>query len=113
MAFASLTKQPVSLQLAEKVLVRVSEKSEMPVDFDGIVKCLNKYYRYSLSDLRSKSRNKELSFVRQVAMFLMKKATNKSLRDIGDYLGGRDHSTVMHAITKIEEYAKVRPDFQE
>lgn len=105
-AFASLTKQPVTLELARKVLLRTSYQeftAKRIVDFATITKHIGKQYGYTLSDLQSKNRNKELAFVRQIAMFLMKKLTDKSLRDIGIYLGGRDHSTVMHAIDKIEK----------
>ncbi|MCX5922054.1 MAG: chromosomal replication initiator protein DnaA [Candidatus Dependentiae bacterium] len=105
MAFASLTKQPVTLELANRVLNKsLPEDYKKPMlDFNGIVKRLNAYYPYSLADLQAKGRNKELAFVRQIAMFFMKKLTDKSLRDIGIYLGGRDHSTVMHAIDKVEK----------
>ncbi len=111
MAFASLTKQPVCLDLAKKVLMRLPQAHSIAVDFDRVVKCVGKYYSYNLHDLRSKSRNKDLSFARQIAMFLMKKVTDKSLRDIGEFLGGRDHSTVMHAISKVETEAATRTDF--
>jgi chromosomal replication initiator protein len=114
MAFASLTNQPVSVDLAKKVLIRTIESSQpLSTDFDRVIRCVSKHYSYNLSELRSKSRNKDLSFVRQVAMFLMKKVTDKSLRDIGDFLGGRDHSTVMHAINKIEQQATIGGDLQE
>ena len=113
MAFASLTKQPISLDLARRVLVRLHESVQRVDinDFDRIVQCVRKHYSYELSELKSKARSKELSFVRQVTMFLMKKVTNKSLRDIGDFLGGRDHSTVMHAISKVELYAQTDIEF--
>ena len=112
MAFASLTKQSVTLELAKKVLGRLEEHRMQPRDgFDAIVACIDKYYHINLSDLRAKSRNKDIVFARQVAMYLMKKITNKSLRDIGDFLGGRDHSTVMHAIGKVEHNAENRADF--
>lgn len=110
-AFASLTKQPISLQLAKRVLVRVPEERVIHNDFDAVIQCINKYYSYKIDDLRSKSRSKEISLARQVAMFLMKKVTNKSLRDIGEFLGGRDHSTVMHAISRVEEYAQTHAEF--
>jgi chromosomal replication initiator protein len=113
LAFATLTKQAVTLDLAKRVLVREPEEKQMHTDFDTIMACVARYYSYTLDDLRSKSRNKDLSFARQVAMFLMKKATNKSLRDIGDFLGGRDHSTVMHAISKVEAHAQEHGEFQE
>ena len=112
MAFASLTKQPITLELAQKVLIRSQEISNTPVGFERIVKCVGKYYPYDLSALRSKNRSKELSFARQVAMFLMKKITDKSLRDIGIFLGGRDHSTVMHALDKVQSHAQENTEFQ-
>lgn len=111
MAFSSLTNQPLTLELAKRVLIRPNETKQGSVDFAGIIKCLGNYYPYKLDDLRSKHRSKELSLVRQVAMFLMKKMTDKSLRDIGQFLGGRDHSTVMHALAKVEEQCKTDDDF--
>jgi chromosomal replication initiator protein len=112
MAFAALTKQPITLELAKRVLARfVDAAINTNGDFGAVIKSVNKHYRYTLDDLRSKNRNQELTFARQVAMFLMKKVTNKSLRDIGDYLGGRDHSTVMHAIAKIEQHMQDNGDF--
>lgn len=104
MAFASLTRQQVNLELAQKVLVgTVTSTNARSVGFDHVIQSIQKYYSYTLSDLCSKARNKDVSFVRQVAMFLMKRTTDKSLRDIGEFLGNRDHSTVMYAVEKIEE----------
>ncbi len=112
MAFASLTKQEITVELAQKVLVRTQEVSRASVGFERIVKIVTKHYQYDLNALRSKNRSKELSFVRQVTMFLMKKITDKSLRDIGVFLGGRDHSTVMHALDKVQSYAQENNEFQ-
>jgi chromosomal replication initiator protein len=109
-AFASLTKQPVTIDLAKKILGRVPEQ-RVNTDFDSVLKCVKTYYSYSIEDLCSKNRSREITLARQVSMYLMKKLTNKSLRDIGEFLGGRDHSTVMHAINKIEQYADERVDF--
>lgn len=102
LAFSALTNQVISLDLAQKVLVRTSDVNKKTVECDQVIKIFYKYYPFKLEELRSKNRNKDLSFARQMAMFLMKKVTEKSLRDIGLFLGGRDHSTVMHAINKIE-----------
>jgi len=105
-AFASLTNQPLSLELAKRVLHKTEKiKKDTVVDFQNIVKCVYRYYNFDIKDLRSKKRNKNLSLARQVTMFLMKKITNRSLRDIGVFLGGRDHSTVVHALDKIEHFA--------
>ncbi len=103
MAFATLTKQNITLELAKKVLLRVQyTAARRAIDFDKIIQYLEKQYPYSRQELCSKNRNKELSEMRHIAMFLMKKLTEKSLRDIGSFLGGRDHSTVVHGLQKIE-----------
>lgn len=104
MAFASLTKQPISLDIAQRVLYRAHQapQEKKLIDFSGIIKTIEKHYPFSLDELRAKDRSKELAQARHLTMFLMKKLTNKSLRDIGTFLGGRDHSTVMHGLQKIE-----------
>lgn len=113
MAFASLTRQHVSLDLAKKVLVRTApERQSQSVGFEQVIKSIEKYYSYTLQDLCSKGRNKDLSFARQVAMFLMKKVTDKSLRDIGEFLGNRDHSTVLYALEKVETRSKKDAEFK-
>lgn len=113
MAFASLTKKEINLELAKKVILRATAAPKQAVNFNYILKCIHKHYPYSIEDLCSKGRSKDLAFARHVAMFLMKKLTNKSLRDIGAFLGGRDHSTVMHALSKVESYLESHPDFKD
>jgi chromosomal replication initiator protein len=104
MAFASLTKQSITLDIAKKVLFRVTSLTpRLPIDFDRIVHIVEKQYPYTLQEICSKNRNKDIAQVRHLVMYLMKKLTNKSLRDIGGFLGNRDHSTVMHALQKIEQ----------
>lgn len=112
MAFASLTKQPVTMELARKVLLRTQETQARAVDFDSVITAIKRHYGIEYSALQSKARNQELAFARQIAMYLLKKMTDKSLRDIGDYLGGRDHSTVMHAVNKVEELMSMDQDLQ-
>jgi chromosomal replication initiator protein len=112
-AFASLTCQPLTIDLAKKVLQRTEVKREKkPIDFQNIIKYIHKKYNFDLGDLKSKKRNKKLSFVRQITMFLMKRMTGCSLRDIGAFLGGRDHSTVVHAMDRIGNYLAENPDFK-
>jgi len=112
-AFASLTKQSLSTDLAKKVLSHTQETKSYQVEFHDVVKCVNNHYNFNINDLRSKKRNKNLSIARQVAMFLMKKMTQHSLRDIGLFLGGRDHSTVVHALEKIEDKMISNPNFSD
>lgn len=112
-AFAALTNQPITIDLAKKLLLRSQEVKETTIDFNTIIKCLHKHYSYSLSDLRSQARDKQLSLVRQLAMYFMKKFTNKSLQEIGHFLGRRDHTTVMHAVNKIRLYLERDEGFGE
>ncbi len=103
LAFATLTKQAITIDLAKRVLNRAQyTKQKKMIDFNQIMTGIYKFYPYSYEVLCSKSRNKELAQARQVAMFLMKKLTDKSLRDIGSFLGGRDHTTIMHGLQKVE-----------
>lgn len=102
-AFGSLTKQPITLELAKHVLLRAKNTQQVGVDFDVIVKSLSYHYPYTLADLRSRNRAKDLSLARQVAMYLMKKLTNKSLHEIAYYFERTDHSTVIHALKQIQD----------
>lgn len=106
LAYASLTNQIVTIDLAKKVLGQTSEYQNQVttvVDFAIIIDQINKHYSYGILDLRSKDRSKGVSHARQVAMYLMKKYTGKSLREIGEYLDRKDHTTITHAIHRIKE----------
>ncbi|MEX0849812.1 MAG: chromosomal replication initiator protein DnaA [Candidatus Dependentiae bacterium] len=105
-AFSALTKQPINLVLAQKVLQRTQTVQQQAIDFHAIVTIIKRHFPYNLQHLQSKNRNKDIAHIRQITMFLMKKYTDRSLRDIGTFLGGRDHSTVMHAFNKIEQAIK-------
>jgi chromosomal replication initiator protein len=102
-AFANLTKQEINLELAQKVFFPAEQQTHEPVDCKVVIKAVCKHFPYTLEELRSQSRNQDLVFARQIAMYLMKKSTDKSLREIGAYLGGRNHATVKHALSKIEQ----------
>lgn len=103
-AFAQLTQESISLSLVKKVFLHDECLVKESVDFKTVIKAIAKHFPYSLDELRSENRNKELAFARQVTMYVMKKYTDKSLREIGSYLGDRNHTTVKHAITKIEAH---------
>ena len=109
-AFATLTKQKVNLELAQKILgrVQISDFKKLQViDLDSVVKVICKHYPYNYDELISKNRSKDLAFVRHLTIYLMKKITDKSLRDIGRFLGGRDHATVVYAVQKMENAIQV------
>lgn len=113
LAFASLTKQPLSIALVKKVLQSsLQQKKEQPIDFGKITQQVCRHYSYKLTDLRTHNKSKELSLVRQVAMYLMKKMTDKSLREIGSYLGRKDHSTVLYAYDKVNKQIETDKQFK-
>ncbi|MBI2352956.1 chromosomal replication initiator protein DnaA [Candidatus Dependentiae bacterium] len=108
LAYASLTNQPIHIELVKKVLGQSQDFSRETVisvsyDFHSIISQIQKHFSYTLDDLRSKDRSKGVSHARQVAMYLMKKYTGKSLREIGEYLDRKDHTTITHAIQRIKE----------
>lgn len=109
-AYVSLIKQPMSVGVAKKVLQQqmIADHKKESVGLVGIAKFVGKYFNYNLKDMRSSKRNKDLVLARHVAMYLMKKITGSSLRDIGLVFERRDHTTVLHAIEKIE--SQVRKD---
>jgi chromosomal replication initiator protein len=103
-AFASLTRAPVALALAEEVLRDfIPDGSGPDITADQIMASTSDYFGVSLDDLRGHSRSRVLVNARQVAMYLCRELTDLSLPRIGQAFGGRDHTTVMHADRKIRQ----------
>ncbi|MEZ4496615.1 MAG: chromosomal replication initiator protein DnaA [Thermomicrobiales bacterium] len=102
-AFASITGSPVSLQLAMEALTdaMISNRGRT-LRAETILEVVTGYFNVSLRDLQGRGRNRQLVLPRQIAMYLMREETTASLVEIGRQLGGRDHTTVMHGIDKIE-----------
>lgn len=84
----------------------ISEKN----DIHRIQKVVAEYFQISVEDIRSKKRSSNIAFPRQIAMYLCRKMTSESLPKIGTEFGGKDHTTVMHSINKIEKEIKVNSD---
>lgn len=106
LALAQLTQRPLSLALAMEALTGAGGGAAGPrpkASPAAVVAAVADYYRVRIDDLRGRSRTKEIVLPRQVAMYLMREETSASLGDIGNELGGRDHTTVMHGIDKIEQ----------
>lgn len=104
-AYAHFVQKPVTLELAQSVLSSQAfqSKNKEVISFETILNAMKATYGYDRALLCSKGRNKELSHARHIAMYLMKKMTNKSLRDIGSFLGDRDHATIKYGIEKITD----------
>ncbi|MBM2616877.1 chromosomal replication initiator protein DnaA [Actinoplanes sp. LDG1-06] len=108
-AFASLTRSPVQLSLAEEVLRDFMPDGAGPeITADQIMVSTADYFGVSLEDLRGHSRSRVLVNARQVAMYLCRELTELSLPRIGQAFGGRDHTTVMHADRKIRQHMAER-----
>jgi chromosomal replication initiator protein len=93
----------MDLELAKHALGDSGSHDAKRVTIQQIYEAVTKYYSVRLSDIQSKKRHKSIAFPRQVCMFLARKHTQFSLAEIGLYFGGRDHTTVMHAVKTVTE----------
>ena len=102
-AFALLVGKPISLEFTRETLADLLRAHEKKLTIDEIQRKVADYYGLRLSDLLSERRAREVARPRQIAMYLAKKMTPRSLPEIGRRFGNRDHTTVMHAVKKVEE----------
>jgi chromosomal replication initiator protein len=100
MAYASLSNENLSIQLAQKALGTMAPVRQISIP--SINEIVAEHYHLEVADLIGSRRTKEISLARQVAMYLARELTELSLNVIGNRFGGRDHTTVMHAIEKIK-----------
>jgi chromosomal replication initiator protein len=102
-AYAQLTGQAVSLQLAEEQLTDILSANRRRITIDEIQRTVCQFYRVDRTEMASKRRARAVVRPRQVAMYLAKVLTPRSYPEIGRKFGGRDHSTVIHAVRLIED----------
>ncbi|MFL5758773.1 MAG: chromosomal replication initiator protein DnaA [Thermomicrobiales bacterium] len=103
LAYSQITGHALTLQLAMEALTDASiSNRRKSITQASVVEAVGRHYEVSLRELTGRARNKEIVLPRQVAMYLLREETDSSLVDIGHELGHRDHTTVMHGITKIE-----------
>nr|WP_243728929.1 chromosomal replication initiator protein DnaA [Nesterenkonia sphaerica] len=103
-AYSALNKQEVDLSLAEQVMRDlISDDHAKEITAQQIINATAEYYAFTVEDLMSKSRSRNLVTARQIAMYLLRELTEMSLPKIGQELGGRDHTTVIYAERKIRE----------
>jgi chromosomal replication initiator protein len=99
---AMLQEGRIDLDLAKSALGDIATAEQRRITIQQIFDAVTKYYNVRLSDLQSKKRHKSIAFPRQVCMFLARRHTRYSLEEIGGYFGGRDHTTVLHAVRTID-----------
>jgi chromosomal replication initiator protein len=112
-AFASLTQTPIDMQMAKEVLKNIIKPKEELISIDAIQKVVANFFNMKISDLKVKRKNKGYVLPRQIAIYLCRKLTNSSLIEIGEKFGGKDHSTVLHSIKKVEEKISKEHSFKE
>ena len=111
-AHASLSRVEIDLELAKQTLKNIVHDIETEVGIDYIQKTVSEFFKISIEDLKAKTRKKEIVIARQVAMFFSKEYTNHSLKAIGAYFGGRDHSTVIHAVQSVDDMMDTNSHFK-
>ena len=113
MALSEFYNKPLTLDLVKKGLKDIIDISDKKISLDLITKVVCEYYNITKDDILSKRRTKNIAYPRQIFMYLSRELTDNSLPTIGEYYGGRDHSTVIHGYDKIKEDLKTNGGLQE
>jgi chromosomal replication initiator protein len=101
LAYSRFNQKDISIQLAREALKDLLSIQNRQISVENIQKTVADYYKIKVADMYSKKRPASIARPRQIAMFLAKELTQKSLPEIGELFGGRDHTTVLHAVRKI------------
>ena len=112
-AHATLVGRPIALESTQEVLHDLLRANDRRVTIEEIQKRVSEHFNVRVTDMHSARRARAVARPRQVAMYLSKQLTSRSLPEIGRKFGGRDHTTVMHAVRKIEELKAADSSFAE
>ena len=110
LAYAQFRNQPITLELVKEALKDLLSFNRGQISVEFIQKSVADFYKMKVADMYSKRRPANIALPRQIAMYLAKELTQKSLPEIGELFGGRDHTTVLHAVRKIAELRQHRPE---
>jgi len=112
--YARVNGLPITLEVAAKALHDVfgNVTPRRLVSPQAVLEAVSRYYQVPISELQGPRRNREVATPRQIAMYLMREETDCSLGQIGQHLGGRDHTTIMHGCEKITHLLKSNPDLR-
>ncbi|UCF17140.1 MAG: chromosomal replication initiator protein DnaA, partial [Phycisphaerales bacterium] len=108
-AVSTTTDQPIDMELAQMALEGQIEAAARHISITDITEVVTGYFDVRLADLQSKKRSQSITEPRQICMYLARNLTRHSLEEIGGHLGGRDHTTVMHACNKITQIKDTDP----
>ncbi|MBU1923401.1 MAG: chromosomal replication initiator protein DnaA [Candidatus Omnitrophica bacterium] len=112
-AYSLLEEEPVTLRLTKEVLKDLLKEPRKLITVDFIQRCVAEEFGVSLQELKTKRRNKQIVFPRQIDMYLSRELTDLSLPEIGELFGGKDHTTVLHSYKKIKEDSHNNPELKE
>jgi chromosomal replication initiator protein len=112
-AFASLMRTEINLELAQKVLRDSLSEVGGETSVDDIIKAVALHFRLKINDLKGRRRTKAIAWARQIAMYLSRELTDSSFPEIGQKTGGRDHSTVMYACEKVIKEMENKTDVKQ
>ncbi|MFA5223923.1 MAG: chromosomal replication initiator protein DnaA [Candidatus Omnitrophota bacterium] len=112
-AYSLLEEEPVTLELTKEVLKDLLKEPKKLITVDFIQRCVAEEFGVSLQELKTKRRNKQVVFPRQIAMYLSRELTDLSLPEVGELFGGKDHTTVLHSYKKIKEDIYNNPELKE
>lgn len=112
-AYASLVGRPISVEMATEVLQDLLRSHETKITIEEIQRSVAQYFNIKLADMLSPRRARTVARPRQIAMYLAKLLTTRSLPEIGRKFGGRDHTTVIHAVRRIDELCREDSSMEE
>jgi chromosomal replication initiator protein len=110
-AYSALHKRRIDLEMARESLKDLIDDRARVISVEAIQKSVAAHYGIKIHELKSRNNSKHISFPRQVAMYVAKQLTEKSLPALGEVFGGKHHTTVLHAIRKIEAMRQKDRDF--
>lgn len=112
-AYSSLTNREINLDLVREVLKKlVQHNNKEDVSIEEIIKSVGSKLNVKIADIKAHNKNKNFVLARQISMYLARKLTNLSFPDIGQKIGGRDHSTVIYANKKISQLVETSADIK-
>ena len=103
LAHSTITKKEIDLELTKSVINKIVKNTKKEININYIQEIVSKFFNISIEQMKDKARRKEIVIARQVAMYFSKDFTNNSLKSIGFHFGGRDHSTVIHAVQSVND----------
>ena len=109
-AYSSVAGAPISLDMAKQVLRHLNGTQDRKITIDGIIRAVAERFSLQPAQLKQKSNARHITYPRQIAMFLAKELTSASLPEIGRSFGGKHHTTVLHAVQKIDRLRQADPD---